>query len=65
MKKFLSLLNAYQMNWRYEMEEIKKFLRLMSKEALIELCASMLFQNLVDMVDLNKALSRLEGKKEG
>jgi len=47
------------------MEEIKKFLRLMSKEALIELCASMLFQNLVDMVDLNKALSRLEGKKEG
>jgi len=46
------------------MEEIKKFLRLMDKEALVDLCASMMFKALVDMVDLSKELARLEGKSE-
>jgi hypothetical protein len=39
------------------MDEMKKFLRMMEKEALVDLCASMLFKNLVDMVSLQKALS--------
>ena len=41
------------------MEEIKKFLRLMDKEALVDLCASMLFTQLATMVDLEKALKML------
>jgi hypothetical protein len=49
------------------MDEIKKFLRMMEKEALVDLCASMMFKNLIDMVDLHKALSTYEkaGGKDG
>jgi hypothetical protein len=48
------------------MDEIKKFLRLMDKESLVELAASMLFQQLATMVDLSKALADLDkaSKKE-
>ena len=42
------------------MNEIKKFLNLMSREALIELCAAMMFKNLVDASTLIKDLSKLE-----
>ena len=45
------------------MEEIKRFLRLMDKEALVDLCASMLFSQLVNVVDLAKDLAKLESKK--
>ena len=41
------------------MEEIKKFLRLMDKESLVDLVASMLFTQLATMVDLEKALKML------
>ena len=47
-----------------KMDEIKAFLRLMDKEALIELAASMLFQTLVNVVDLSKALKDLENAKK-
>ena len=42
------------------MEEIKKFLRLMDKESLVDLVASMLFQQLATMVSLEKALKTLK-----
>ena len=45
------------------MEEIRKFLRLLSKEELVSLCAAMMFKSLVDASTLIKDLSKLEGKK--
>jgi hypothetical protein len=39
------------------MDEIKRFLMYLTKEELISLCASMMFQNLVNAADLAKALS--------
>jgi hypothetical protein len=48
------------------MEEIKKFLRLMSKEELVSLCASMMFTSLVNAVELSKALATYDkASKEG
>ena len=47
------------------MDEIKKFLRLLSKEELVSLCASMMFTSLVNAVDLAKSLSELRAGKEG
>jgi hypothetical protein len=46
------------------MDEIKQFLRLMDKEALVELAASMLFQTLVNVVDLSKDIKELENSKK-
>jgi hypothetical protein len=40
-----------------KMDEIKRFLMYLTKEELISLCASMMFQNLVNAADLAKALS--------
>ena len=42
------------------MEEIKKFLRLMDKEELVSLAASMLFTQLCNVVDLSKAIADLD-----
>lgn len=47
------------------MEEIKKFLRLMTKEELVSLAASMLFTQLVNVVDLAKDLAKLKEVKNG
>ena len=58
MRKWYSLSQPAKKR-RHKMEEIKKFLRLMDKEALVDLCASMLFTQLATMVDLEKALKML------
>jgi len=45
------------------MDEIKKFLRLMSKEELVSLCASMMFAQLTNCVDLAKTLAVYDAKE--
>ena len=40
------------------MDEIKKFLLALDKDTLVEMCAQMLFQQLVNAVDLAKDLSK-------
>lgn len=42
------------------MDAIKQFLKLLSREALIELCASLMFSTLVNAVTLVQDLSKLE-----
>ena len=46
------------------MEDIKKFLRLMDYESLLDLCASMLFERLVTVATLIDDIARLDGKDE-
>ena len=45
------------------MDEIKKFLRMMDKEALVELAASMLFNQLVNLTTLATDIAKLESKR--
>lgn len=45
------------------MEEIKKFLRMMDKEEIISLCASLLFQTLVSLTTLATDIAKLESRQ--
>ena len=44
------------------MEEIKKILSALSKEELLTLCASLLFNTLVNITDLSKMINLLDKK---